>query len=284
MTHVAADPAALYRFAQQLTRYVALLRQENDAMDRRFALLGSTWRDDEQRQFAEEYVAASRQLRHFCELAESHAPFLTRKAIRLDAYFGVAGGGSAGTAGGGSAGTAGGGSGNPLRIGYDPHAVMRREVFSAVRQIMPQHTANLAQQTIAANTSWIEVDRLPTPDPSTGHKFSHISEAQCTEHLRRLVETIEPWIAAGAVHDDFVELDRRLQLENPRQDNYADTYANTFDLFFRSEPIAVGLGQDTASVPTPLAVGGGSINAGGHFITLARKLGIPRLPVRVVRR
>jgi uncharacterized protein YukE len=284
VSRVTADPAALRQFAQQLTRYVTLLRQESDALDRQFAALGAAWRDDEHRRFAGEYVTMARQVRHFCEQAEQHAPLLERKAARLDAYFG--GGASAGAAGGASAGVAGGASGSPpqmdgeLRL-YDPHAASRPGIFSQVQQQMSlsDDGRQKLRRATEARATWIEVDRLPVPDASIDHALKRTSEELSVTHLIQLAQTVEPWIREhGATRDDFAALDAQLGRDSMDQTGYARTY----DMFFGNDPITVGIGASAASQPTAIAVGSGSINAGTHLVVLARKLGIHRLPVRVL--
>ncbi|MBU6335143.1 MAG: WXG100 family type VII secretion target [Chloroflexi bacterium] len=299
MSRVIADPAALRQFARQLTRYVTLLRQESDTLDRQFAALGAAWRDDEHRRFAGEYVTMARQVRHFCEQAEQHAPLLERKAARLDAYFGggasagvaggasagVAGGASAGAAGGASAGAAGGAPGSPpqmdgeLRL-YDPHAASRRGIFSQVQQQMSlsDDGRQKLRQATEARATWIEVDRLPVPDASIDHTLKRTSEELSVTHLIQLAQTVEPWIRDGATREDFAALDAQLGRDSMDQTGYARTY----DMFFGNDPITVGIGASAASQPTAIAVGSGSINAGTHLVVLARKLGIHRLPVRVL--
>jgi uncharacterized protein YukE len=263
VSRVIADPAALRQFAQQLTRYVTLLRQESDTLDRQFAALGAAWRDDEHRRFAGEYVTMARQVWHFCDQAEQHAPLLERKAARLDAYFG--GGASAGVAGGTSAGAADGAPGSPLRRVEDPHRAKRLAIRSHAEQhlLVSENIRQNGQRVIAANTTWIEVDKLPVPDITSDDEFKKISVEHCTEHLRQLEETVEPWINTGSVREDFAALDAQLGRDSTDQTRYV----RTFELFFGGDPIIID---------------GSRIISGRHRIYLARKLGIPRLPVRVL--
>jgi hypothetical protein len=168
-------------------------------------------------------------------------------------------------AGGASADVAGGASGSPLRRVEDPHGAKRLAIRSHAEQhlLVSETIRQNGQRVIAANTTWIEVDKLPVPDITSDDEFKKISVEHCTEHLRQLEETVEPWINTGSVREDFEALDAQLGRDSTDQTRYV----RTFELFFGGDPIIID---------------GSRIISGRHRIYLARKLGIPRLPVRVL--
>ena len=52
----------------------------------RFTALGDTWQDQEQEKFAAEFVQMMKTLKSFLEHSERHAPYLLRKADRIQQY------------------------------------------------------------------------------------------------------------------------------------------------------------------------------------------------------
>ena len=55
-------------------------------MQARFAALSQTWRDQEQRKFAEEFEQVMRSLARFTKVSDEQVPFLIRKADRIEEY------------------------------------------------------------------------------------------------------------------------------------------------------------------------------------------------------
>ena len=86
MSKAVVDPGELYRFAQDLKRFNGELQEKMNALNVRFEALGQTWRDQEQRKFAEEFEQTMRVLARFSKAAEQQVPFLLRKAERADEY------------------------------------------------------------------------------------------------------------------------------------------------------------------------------------------------------
>ncbi len=80
------DPEDLRRFAYELKSFNEELTQRSGALQARFQSLGQTWRDQEQRQFAEEFEQTMRAITRFLLAAEQQIPFLVRKAERIDEY------------------------------------------------------------------------------------------------------------------------------------------------------------------------------------------------------
>ena len=52
----------------------------------RFSSLGDTWQDQEHEKFSEEFKLAMKALKKFIELSKTHAPYLLRKAQRIEEY------------------------------------------------------------------------------------------------------------------------------------------------------------------------------------------------------
>lgn len=86
MSKAVVDPDELRRFAHDLKRFNAELARSTAAMQARFQALSQTWRDQEQRKFAEEYEQVMRSLARFSHATDEQVPFLMRKADRIDEY------------------------------------------------------------------------------------------------------------------------------------------------------------------------------------------------------
>ena len=86
MAKAIVDPAELRRFAQDLKRFNDELQNHVKVLHGRFNTLGQTWRDQEQRKFAEEFEETMRVLLRFIDVSEQQIPFLLRKADRVEDY------------------------------------------------------------------------------------------------------------------------------------------------------------------------------------------------------
>lgn len=80
------DPGEVRRFAEELKRFNVDLQSRTALLQARFAALGDTWQDQEHAKFAEEFKQMMKALRRFMEVTNQHAPFLLRKARRIEAY------------------------------------------------------------------------------------------------------------------------------------------------------------------------------------------------------
>ena len=80
------DPEEVRRFAKELKRFNDDVQQRATALQARFAALASTWQDQEQQKFAEEFITTMKVIRKFVEVSEKHTPFLLRKAQRIEEY------------------------------------------------------------------------------------------------------------------------------------------------------------------------------------------------------
>jgi WXG100 family type VII secretion target len=86
MPRAVVDPEELRRFAQHLKHFTGELHQQMGSLQGRFAALGDTWRDQEHEKFAKEFTQTMQVLARFVEVANEHAPFLMRKAERIEEY------------------------------------------------------------------------------------------------------------------------------------------------------------------------------------------------------
>lgn len=86
MAKAVVDPGELRRFASDLKRFSAELSRQAGALRGRFDQLGDTWRDQEQKKFAEEFEHTLRAVARFSKAADDHVPYLLRKADRAEEY------------------------------------------------------------------------------------------------------------------------------------------------------------------------------------------------------
>jgi uncharacterized protein YukE len=86
MSKAIVDPAELRRFAHNLKHFTNELHHQLAVLQGQFAGLGDTWRDQEHEKFAQEFARTVQVLAHFVGEANEHAPFLLRKAERIEEY------------------------------------------------------------------------------------------------------------------------------------------------------------------------------------------------------
>lgn len=86
MSQAIANPEELRQFAQQLKQFNNTLTDQATMLATRLEELGKSWRDQENKKFAEEFQQHLRLLAQFAEANEQHIPYLLRKAERLDEY------------------------------------------------------------------------------------------------------------------------------------------------------------------------------------------------------
>lgn len=86
MSQAIVDPDELRRFAQLLKRFNLTLTEQVTSLATQLESLSSTWRDQENRRFAEEFERNLKAASHFVEVNEEYIPFLLRKADRIDEY------------------------------------------------------------------------------------------------------------------------------------------------------------------------------------------------------
>ncbi len=86
MAKAVVDPTELRQFATDLRRFNQELDNHMRVLQTRIQNLSQTWRDQEQVKFSAEFEEALRSLTRFREASEVHAPFLIRKAERVEEY------------------------------------------------------------------------------------------------------------------------------------------------------------------------------------------------------
>ncbi len=80
------DPEEVRRFAQELKKFNTDLQNGISALQARFSALGESWQDQEQAKFSEEFKQTVKTLKKFIEVSNQHAPYLLRKAQRIEEY------------------------------------------------------------------------------------------------------------------------------------------------------------------------------------------------------
>ena len=88
MSQAVVDPEQLRQFASHLHRFAEELTQRSAMLGSQVNQLEQTWRDEQQRKFAEEFNDQMRQLTRLIKTTEEHVPYLLRKAEQIDAYLG----------------------------------------------------------------------------------------------------------------------------------------------------------------------------------------------------
>ncbi len=86
MAKAVMDPEKVRRFAEELHRFNSELQNRMTALQTRFAALGDTWQDQEHERFAEEFQQIIKALKKFVEISQQQAPYLLRKAQRIEEY------------------------------------------------------------------------------------------------------------------------------------------------------------------------------------------------------
>lgn len=86
MAQAIMDPEEVRRFATELKRFNQDMQVRAASLQARFASLGDTWQDQEHEKFAEEFTTTMKALRKFIEVSDKHAPYLLRKAQRIEQY------------------------------------------------------------------------------------------------------------------------------------------------------------------------------------------------------
>ena len=86
MAKAIVDPEHLRRFAHDLKRFNDQLHDQMASLYARMQELGSSWRDQEQMKFSEEFDQTMKTLARFIDHSNQHVPFLLRKAQRVEEY------------------------------------------------------------------------------------------------------------------------------------------------------------------------------------------------------
>ncbi|MEX2579725.1 MAG: WXG100 family type VII secretion target [Verrucomicrobiales bacterium] len=86
MAKAIVDPDELRRFAEELKRFNGDLQNSMASLHARFSALSDTWTDHEHAKFAQDFQETMKVLRRFMESSNQQAPFLLRKAQRIEEY------------------------------------------------------------------------------------------------------------------------------------------------------------------------------------------------------
>jgi uncharacterized protein YukE len=86
MPQAIVDPAELRRFAHNLRKFSGDVQERLTALGAQMASLERTWRDQEQKKFADEFQQHIKVISRFVEVVERHVPYLMRKADIIDEY------------------------------------------------------------------------------------------------------------------------------------------------------------------------------------------------------
>ena len=86
MSQAVVNPDELRRFAQMLKKFNSGLEDQISALKGQLDGLSSSWRDQENKRFAEEFGQNLQVMAKFVESNNEYIPFLLRKAARIDEY------------------------------------------------------------------------------------------------------------------------------------------------------------------------------------------------------
>jgi len=86
MSQAIVDPAELRRFAHNLKKFNQDLEERMTALRNQLHALGTTWRDQEHKKFTDDFEHHMQVITKFIEATNDHAPFLLRKAERIEEY------------------------------------------------------------------------------------------------------------------------------------------------------------------------------------------------------
>ena len=86
MPQAVVDPDELRQFALKLRKFNVELRERLSSLTNDLSGLSETWRDQEQKRFAEHFDEHMKLMARFLDLSERHVPYLARKADQIDEY------------------------------------------------------------------------------------------------------------------------------------------------------------------------------------------------------
>jgi uncharacterized protein YukE len=86
MSKAHVDPTEVRRFAQDLARFNNDLQGLVSGLNARMRNLETSWRDQEQRKFAEAFDTTVKVLANFLEASHQHVSFLGKKASLIEEY------------------------------------------------------------------------------------------------------------------------------------------------------------------------------------------------------
>jgi WXG100 family type VII secretion target len=86
MSQAIVDPAELRRFAQNLRKFNQELESRLGALRAQLNSLGASWRDQEHTKFVDDFEQHMKVIAKYMDATNEHAPFLLRKADRIEEY------------------------------------------------------------------------------------------------------------------------------------------------------------------------------------------------------
>jgi uncharacterized protein YukE len=86
MSQAIVDPIELRRFANNLKKFNLELEERMKSLGGQLQSLGATWRDQEHKKFLEDFEQQMKAIAKYVEATNDHAPFLLRKAERIEEY------------------------------------------------------------------------------------------------------------------------------------------------------------------------------------------------------
>ena len=86
MSKANVDPGELRRFALDLKRFTEEIESLVGQLHGKMNALEGSWRDQEQKKFADAFAQTTRALAVFVEAAGEHTVFLNKKAAAIEQY------------------------------------------------------------------------------------------------------------------------------------------------------------------------------------------------------
>jgi len=86
MSQAIVNPEELRRFAQQLKQFNTGLQEQMTALSGKMQSLSTSWRDQENKRFVEEFEQNLKSMSRVVEVNDEYIPFLMRKADRIEEY------------------------------------------------------------------------------------------------------------------------------------------------------------------------------------------------------
>ena len=86
MAKAIMDPAEVRSFANELKKFHDNIQASMTSLQAKMAALGETWEDQEHDKFVDEFKEGMKALRRFLDATSKHAPYLLRKAQRIEDY------------------------------------------------------------------------------------------------------------------------------------------------------------------------------------------------------
>jgi len=86
MPQAIVDPEELRRFAMNLKKFSSDVQERSKSLGGQMSALERSWRDQEQKKFAEEFERQLQVLGRFLEVIDQHVPYLLRKAEIIEEY------------------------------------------------------------------------------------------------------------------------------------------------------------------------------------------------------